>query len=192
VAVDVKEAPVPIDRVERIVDALQDLRAARFAGSLGLFEPVAFFAVEMGADLARDRLAQRAQRLDIVFGPVARCAIHRADGAKNVAVRPEQRDAEIGDGGQLAHGEGVAHQRVDARVGDDEGDGAGDHVLTDRMRQRALARAHPGLRQAVRAHEGLSIRRDQRDQRRRRLEQPAGEPRQSIERLPAGDQLGRA
>jgi hypothetical protein len=155
VAVDVEEAPVPIDRVERIVDALQDFRAARFVGSACLFESVAFCAVEVGADLARDRLAQHAQRLDIVFGPVARCAIHRADGTEYLAVRSEQRDAEIGDGGQLAHGGVVAHQRMDARIGDDKGDVAGDHVLADRVRQRALARTHPGLRQAVRAHEYL-------------------------------------
>ncbi|MFN8560442.1 MAG: hypothetical protein U0703_02140 [Anaerolineae bacterium] len=133
-------------------------------------------------NFADHRRGEVGQRGEVVVRPAARLPVDYAEAADDHASGQRQRNpGESGDS-QFKRQAVIAHERVLARVADDQRAAGGDDVLPVGIIERKLTLRRPGFVKPHLAFQKLAVLIQQRDAGDRRLEDAAGEPGQAVER----------
>ena len=115
------------------------------------------------------------------LAPAMGCVIDDAEGAEHLSVRREQRHAGVGHQAHVADRRVVAQQRVLARVDNHEIGARGHRVLAERIAERRPASGRRGLREPGGTRQELAVLLHQAEKRRRAVQQPAGEPGETLD-----------
>ena len=136
---------------------------------------------QAGRHLGLDRAREVLERPLFGRGPGARPAVDAAERADDAPVRQRQGDGKISDDAQILDGRVAAHARVLARIAHRHRQPGLHDRAAERVGQRGLAQAGPGLGQALGAQEELPVGVQERDERHRYAEETAREPGEAIE-----------
>jgi hypothetical protein len=132
-------------------------------------------------DLGHCRGREIGQHRDVLVRPLASLRVGDAERAEDLAARGRQGNAGIGDDAELGDRWIPAHHGIHARIGDNEGQLAGDDALIERVGERKLAGGDPRLGQTMATLEEHTVGVDQRHEGDRRAEGGGGEARESVE-----------
>lgn len=158
----------------RLADPLRDVEhpaRARDLGAqafLGLVVaqplPVGVEPGESQPQLVAAVVGQVGEEPELRGSPIPRLGVDRTQGAQDVSVVVGQWHSGVGDHPELADGQVVLHQRLDAGVPDDERFAGGDDVLAERVAQGRGPQFRPGGGEPAHAGEDLLVGVDERDQ----------------------------